>query len=194
MSDGYTSRLEDEVADWEDWSNRLAENITDRYDGDDSQESIIEKYLADLRDEVEQLTEERDGAREQRDDLCELVDHLKAECDVAQERLRALTAGVEELLDSGRFDNHVVVAFGRIVHASRSDDERRCVTRGGSPWPAAESRCAAGDPWDDGLQCAEWVGTRRRPDCTCGGISACIACQSVDGSRSLPNLSRKDQS
>jgi hypothetical protein len=28
---------------------------------------------------------------------------------------------------------------------------------------------------------AEWVGTRQLPDCTCGGISACLACQSADG-------------
>jgi hypothetical protein len=31
---------------------------------------------------------------------------------------------------------------------------RRCVTHGGSRWPLAESRCAAGDPWDDGLVCS----------------------------------------
>lgn len=43
---------------------------------------------------------------------------------------------------------------------------------------------------------AEWAGTHQHPDCTCGGISACLACQEADAtptprrrlrSRTLPD-------
>lgn len=42
-----------------------------------------------------------------------------------------------------------------VVGEADTQPERLCLTHGGSPWPLAESRCAAGDPWDDGLTCSD---------------------------------------
>ena len=138
---------------------------------------LVEAQVAPLRDE-------RDGLREAynaRAEECRrwqaeqgrlIADKVAAESALRQVRedLTALTTGVETLLDSGKFDNDVVMAFGRLVHASQSNGERRCIVHGGSPWPVAESRCAAGDPWDDGLVCADTQpeGAGEERWCTCG--------------------------
>jgi hypothetical protein len=152
---------------------------------------LVEAQVAPLRDEVERLTES--GRNWHRSAVANSAECLRAESRAftAESALRQVREDLTALADAGYSGTHAS------INSSWRADIAAVLARVGAadtqPEGAGEAEIERLRALVD-LYRAEWVGTRQLPDCTCGGISACLACQSADSSRSLPNPNLKDQS
>lgn len=137
--DATIAELRAEVRAWEDWSNRLAENIPDHYDGDDAQEAIIEKYVADLRAEVERLTQvvarrkaHAEQAEAEVERLNEEIERLRGWIDRAERMQRERDAAESARAEWERL-------YREAVGVPASEHQQRRMEQVAQKWEAAES-------------------------------------------------------
>jgi hypothetical protein len=99
----------------------------------------------DLDAKVRRLTEERDGAREQRDDVCELVEVVRGQLTARAESAEAEVVELRDTLGRRR-DSHTQLrrdndalrsrlAAVEALHVAEGDGDDKWCEHDGFPWP-----------------------------------------------------------